>query len=152
MKKSIVRFLSVAVCILCFLNDSVETQAAAGTMESSIAASYLDKIAQLEKSHGKYSIKQYPYGVPGEDWKYASGLSYISLIDFDKDGTKELYAVWRDRKKEEFRFGIFSYRKGKCIKLGQAQVSCGGSPIIFWTEISKKGLVGKCVDFIEFVI
>lgn len=128
--------------IACFWrtgSNLVEAKGKSDDIKPSTAALYLDKIDNLEKKFGKCSIKEYPYGVPGEDWRYASGLSYTSLIDFDMDGTKELFVVWHDRKRLRFhfQFGIFTDHNNRCVKLGQADVSADGSPIIFWFGISR---------------
>lgn len=103
-----------------------------------VAKVYREKIATLEKKYGKYSEEKYEWGMPDQDWIWAKGLSYLQLIDFDKDGQSELFAVWNNGKEGDFyEFAVYTVKNGKCKRIGHESVGADGSPAIFWFGISE---------------
>ena len=139
-------FIIICVVIVAtvYLNCEMKCVYAAKTdsqsVDEDIAKLYRNKIKSLEKKFGVYSVQDYPYGIEGESWKCAKGLCYIRLVDFDKDGVKDLFTVWYNNKGDssrDYSFALFTVRNNKCIKLGQEYIGADSSPMIYWFGISE---------------
>ena len=146
-RKALIGIVFVAVVLIgCYIMISCDNVYSAQSLENGLTEEtirvYRKQVKRLEKLYGKYSEHDCSYDIPDEGWKQAKGLCYLKLIDFNKDGVKDLFAVWyrKDGDKvdyEPYDFAVFTAQNGKCVKLGQYQVGDDSMPVIYWFGVGE---------------
>lgn len=105
--------------------------------EEEIFALYAKQIEALEERYGKPALSPYPHGVPGSQWYYLRGLSYLKLVDFDGDGTEELVACYWESADETPMMHIYGIADGECREVFSKPLGGDGSPVIFEAMFSE---------------
>jgi len=105
MKRQLLAFLLAAVLLVA---QNPASAAAAPTAQQQAAGAYLGIVNDMI---GKYGICTNDFS---DDCK---GLAYADLIDFDKDGISELFAVYKPDTERHYMLGIWAYANKKVSRV-----------------------------------
>lgn len=125
-------------------NDTTAKTATAKTATNTISEAYWGVVEDYENKYGDFKNTQ----------PYVTGLCWLELIDFDADGTQELFVAYNDNKNSDsnFKYDIWSYKSGDAVKIASRKLKTGDYDTaktvhIYVEKATKQSYVYEVDDF-----